>query len=83
MGGFFPGMVSPPTRVGDGKRFYAPAGFLVCLRFLDSFFLPLPQDQKADSRGEPGGDIDIDDAFHGMLSGKQQKDAQDAEKADG
>lgn len=76
-------MASPPTRVGDGKRFYAPAGFSVCLRFLNSFFLPLPQHQKADSRCKPGGDVDVDDAFYGMLLGKQQEDAQDAEEADG
>lgn len=53
------------------------------LRLLDSIFLPLPQNQKTDARSDPGGDIDIDDTFHGMLSGQHQQDPQHPQKADG
>ena len=64
--------------VGEAK----PGG-RAWLRLLDFIFLPLPQNQKTDARSDPGGDIDIDDTFHGMLSGQHQQDPQHPQKADG
>ena len=64
--------------VGEAK----PGG-RAWLRLWDSIFLPLPQNQKTDARSDPGGDIDIDDTFHGMLSGQHQQDPQHPQKADG